>query len=319
MSEPAAPWWRHLKGDPLSFLLADDEPGVTWRALVGLLGRPADAPAVVQARLAARERGAAAVLLRRQSEFGSWGSPTAYAARWGGSAWHVMALAALGADPEDPRVERGAEALLEVLQPREGGFATTRRTAPSPCFSAQLCAALVRLGYAHHPRVREAIAWLASLSGPGWRCREERHTHDGACVVAATAVLRLVSEHVVGERGRLAALAERAGRFLLDRELYLRGQGPRGWLVFAHPCLDRADLLEALVALARLGWKPEPAILTALLAVLARQDGQGRWAQQFAAPFGEPAGQPGRWATLKALVVLSSFGEALAASRGGGG
>lgn len=319
MSGRPEPWWRHLKGDPLPFLLSDDEPGVTWRALQGLLGREADAPAVTRARLAAREKGAAAALLAGQSEFGAWGSPTAYAARWGGTAWHVMALAALGADPEDPRVERGADALLEVLYPRSGGFATTRKTPPSPCFSAQLCAALVRLGYAHHPRVREAIAWIASLPGPAWRCGEERHDHGGACSVAPVAVLRLVSEHGASERGRLAALAARAGRLLLDRELFLHGQGPRGWLAFAHPCLDRADLLEALVPLARLGWKPEPSILAGLLAVLARQDGQGRWAQQLAAPFGEPAGQPGRWVTLKALVVLSAFGEALGASRGGGG
>lgn len=317
MSERAEPWWRHLRGDPLPFLLADDEPGVAWRVLVGLLGRPPDAPAVLQARLAARTRGRAAALLGGQTEFGSWGSPTAYAARWGGTAWHVMALAALGADPEDSRVVRGAEALLEVLQPRAGGFATTRKTGPSPCFTAQLCAALVRLGFAHHARVREAVAWLGSLQGTAWRCGEERHVHDGACVVAPVAVLRLVSEHAVGERGRLAGLAARAAQFLLERELFLQGSSPRGWLTFAHPCLERADLLEALVPLARLGWKPEPAILAGLLAVLARQDGLGRWRQQVAAPFGEPAGQPGRWVTLKALVVLSAFGAALGAGGGG--
>ncbi|HPW55542.1 MAG: hypothetical protein KA072_10245 [Thermoanaerobaculaceae bacterium] len=319
MSARPEPWWRHLKGDPLPFLLSDHEPGVAWRALQGVLGQPADAPAVARARLAAREHGAAAAVLIGQSEFGTWGSPTSYAARWGGAAWRIMALAPLGADPEDPRVARGVEALLEILHPRSGGFATTRKTEPSPCFSAQLCASLVRLGYAHHPRVREAIAWVASLPGPGWRCGEARHDHGGGCVVTPVAVLRLVSEHVPSERARLAPLAARAGSVLVERELFLHGSAPRGWFSFAHPCLDRADLLEALVPLARLGWPPEPAILAGLLAVLARQDGQGRWTQQLAAPFGEPAGQPGRWVTLKALVVLSVFGAALGAARGGGG
>jgi hypothetical protein len=310
VSQPS--WWRHLKGDPLPFLLADEEPGVVWRTLQGLLSRPADAPAVCRARLAAREHGGAARLLGGQSEFGTWGSPTSYAARWGGTAWHVVGLAALGADPEDPRVGRAAEALLESLQPRSGGFATTRRTPPSPCFTAQVCAALVRLGFAHHPRVREAIAWLGTLTG-GWACGEERHHLGGVCAVTPIATLRLVSEHAPPERDRLAGLARRAGGYLLERGLFLSGPAPRGWLVFAHPCLDRTDLLEALVPLARLGWTPEPAILAALLAVLARQDSQGRWAQQATTPFGEPSGQPGRWITLKALVVLSAFGEALAA------
>lgn len=314
MSQPS--WWRHLKGDPLPFLLADEEPGVVWRTLQGLLSRPADAPAVQRARLAARVNGGAARLLQDQSEFGTWGSPTSYAARWGGTAWHVVALAALGADPEDPRVGRAAEALLESLQPRSGGFATTRRTPPSPCFTAQVCAALVRLGFSHHPRVREAIAWLGTLTG-GWACGEERHHLGGVCVVAPVAALRLVSEHASPERERLAGLARRAAAYLLEQGLFLAGPAPRGWLVLAHPCLDRTDLLEALVPLARLGWTPEPAILAALLAVLARQDSQGRWAQQTATPFGEPAGQPGRWVTLKALVVLSAFGEALGlAARG---
>ncbi|HPS77102.1 MAG TPA: hypothetical protein PLS53_03000 [Thermoanaerobaculaceae bacterium] len=313
MSEPS--WWRHLKGDPLPFLLGDDEPGVVWRTLQGVLSRPPDAPAVQRARLATRSEGAPARLLAGQSAFGTWGSPTAYAARWGGTAWQVVALAALGADPEDPRVGRAADALLEALQPHSGGFATTRRTAPSPCFTAQVCAALVRLGCAHHPRVREAIAWLGTLTG-GWPCSEERHHVGGVCVVTPVAALRLVSEHAPAERGRLAGLARLAGGYLVERGMFLEGQAPRGWMSFAHPCLDRTDLLEALVPLARLGWTPEPAILAALLAVLARQDSQGRWIQQVATPFGEPAGQAGRWVTLKALVVLSAFGEALAPSRG---
>jgi len=126
------------------------------------------------------------------------------------------------------------------------------------------------------------------------------------------AALRLVSEHAPPERERLAGLARLAGGYLLERELFLSGPAPRGWLAFAHPCLDRSDLLEVLVPLARLGWTPAPAILAGLLSVLARQDSQGRWAQQIATPFGERAGQPGRWVTLKALVVLSAFGEALA-------
>lgn len=310
MSIPG-PWWRHLKGDPLPFLLSEQEPGVTWRALQGLLARPADAEAVQRARKNARVKGVAAGLLATQSEHGSWGSPTAYSTRFGGTAWHVMALASLGADPEDPRVARGAEALLDVLQPPAGGFATTRRTAPSPCFTAQLCAAFVRLGHAVHPRIREAVAWLASAPGEGWRCGEERHELDGFCAVTPVAVLRLVAEHGPGDRGRLAGLAARAAGFLLARGLFLGRLAPRGWLAFAHPCLDRVDLLEALVPLGRLGWEPRPAVLEGLLAVLARQDSQGRWAQQVAVPFGEPARLPGRWVTLKALVVLSAFGEAL--------
>ena len=316
MSE--ATWWRHLKGDPTRFLLSDDEPGVVWRTLVVLLDRPHDSPAVVRARLGARETGAAARLLATQDPMGYWGSPGGYGARWGGTAWHVIALAALGADPEDPRVQRGARKLLESLQPHSGGFSAAHGRPPAACFTAEVSAALARLGFAHDPRVREAIAWLAERDGPGhgWTCPELRHLVGGICPLACVGTLRFVAELPPAERAPLAHVAARATRVLLDRGLWLEGIGPKGWWAFSHPNLGRTDLLDALWALARTGCPPEPAVLTALLGVLARQDAAGRWAQQQPAPFGEPPGEPSRWVTLKALVAVAAYGDSLAAHGG---
>jgi hypothetical protein len=314
-------WWRHLKGDPTRFLLSDDEPGVVWRTLVELLGRPHDSPAVTRARLAARDMGTAAFLLRQQNPLGYWGSPVAYGARWGGTAWHLFALAELGADPEDPRVARGAEVLLQELQPRSGGFSPAKGRPPAACFTAEVCAAMARFGFAHHPRVHEAVAWLVEREGGEtlWSCTELRHLVDGACPVAAVAVLRFVAELPPSERAQVSRLSKRAGRGLLDRGLWLEGTTPRGWLSLSHPNLARTDLLEALSAFARVGWKAEPPILAALLSVLARQDGAGCWAPRQAAPFGEPVGQPSRWLTLRALVATAAYGEALAGGQKGDG
>ncbi|MGD1148362.1 MAG: prenyltransferase/squalene oxidase repeat-containing protein [Thermoanaerobaculaceae bacterium] len=315
MSE--ATWWRHLKGDPTRFLLSDDEPGVIWKTLTALLGRPPDSPAVVRARLAARETGTAARLLASQDPMGYWGSPVGYGARWGGTAWHVIALAALGADPEDPRVQRGAQELLASLQPRSGGFSATRGRPPAACFTAEVSAALARLGFAHHPRVREAIAWLADREGGsgGWSCPELRHLVGGVCPLACVGALRFLGELAPADRTPLAGMAKRAARVLLDRGLWLEGDAPRGWWAFSHPNLGRSDLLDALWSLARVEWPAEPTILNALLGVLARQDSLGRWLQQQAAPFGEPAGEPSRWITLKALVTIAAYGDSLAVHR----
>jgi hypothetical protein len=314
-----ATWWRHLKGDPTRFLLAEDEPGAVWRTLVELLGRPHDSPAVVRSRLAAREIGVASGLLAQQNPLGYWGSPVAYGARWGGTSWHLMALAALGADPEDPRVDRAADVLVEQLQPRSGGFSAAKGRPPASCFTAEVCVAMARFGYAHHPRVREAVAWLAERDGGVglWSCPELRHLVGGACPVAAVALLRFAGELPPSERSQVGRLSKRAAQGLLERGLFLEGNAPRGWWTFSHPTLGRTDLLDALSALARLGWPAEPPVLAALLGVLGRQDSGGRWAPQQAAPFGEPVGQPSRWLTLKALVAVAAYGDALGVAKEG--
>ncbi len=310
MSE--AEWWVHLRGDPSTFLLDDAEPGVLWRTLVELLERPDDSPAVRRARAACRERGSAAAILARQNPLGFWGSPSGYGARWGGTAWEFLAATWLGADPEDRRMARAAEVLLGALHPPSGGFATGKGRLPSACFTAEVCGALARLGFAHHPRVREAVAWLAARPGyPGWSCPDLRHLTAGGCAVAAVAVLRLVAEHPPNERRALAELLERALAWLDGHALLLAGPAPRGWLRWAHPNLGRADLLEAVYAQARLGVPAGEWLVRATQLVRGRQDSAGRWSQGDRVFRGEPFGAPSRWVTLKALVVLARYGRTL--------
>jgi hypothetical protein len=305
----AQPWWRSLRGDPSSFLLDDREPGVVWRTLVDVLGRPPDAPASVRARLASRERGAAAALLARQDPLGYWGSPATYGSHWSGTAWHVLALAQLGADPEDPRAALGAETLLEALQPRSGGFSAARNKPPAACFTAEVCAALTRFGFGHHPRVREAVAWLTARHSElgGWSCPELRHLVSGGCPVAAVATLRLVAETPAGERRGLDPLRRRAAEWLEGRSLFLADSSPLGWWSWAQPCLSRTDLIDALAALARSGWPASAPVRAAMARVLERQSDDGRWCQKARVPFGEPFGEPSRWVTLRALVALAAY------------
>jgi hypothetical protein len=305
-------WWQLLRGDPSAFILDDGEPGLTWRVLLELLDRPPDAPAALRARLASRQTGTAAALLARQDPMGYWGSPATYGARWGGTAWHVLALAQLGADPEDPRAALGAETLLDALQPRAGGFAVVRGKPPATCFTAEVCAALTRFGFGHHPRVREAVAWLGQRSGEGsgWTCPDLRHLAGGGCPVTAVAMLRLAAETPPAERRPLDALTRRAAAWLLDAGLFVgTQQAPAGWTACAHPCLARTDLIDALAVLARLHWPITDTIRGAVAGMLSRQNADGRWLQRLRVPFGEPYGEPSRWVTAKALVALAIYGE----------
>ena len=307
-------WWRHLKGDPTRFLFDGNEPGVEWRVLVELLGRGMDSPAVERALAGARERGTAAAILARQEGVGLWGSPGAVGRRWSGSVWQFLAATWFGADPRDPRLERAATALLGVLSPATGGFAPSRDSQRSACFTAGVCAALVRCGFGRHPRVQEAVAWLAARGGEGgWSCPDLRHLVSGACPHAAVWALKTVVESNDSDRRRLAPLATAAATWLVERGLLLEGPAPPGWRRFGYPCLGQSDMLEALATLARWGYPPVASVRAALGVVLARQDEGGRWLVERATPLGEGVGTVSRWLTLEALVAVATYGEALAA------
>lgn len=281
--------------------------------MVELLGRPSDSPAVGRARATARDQGMAASILARQGSMGYWGSPGTYGARWSGGSWHLLAATWLGADPLDPRAVRGAETLVRQLEPGQGGFAVARNRPPSSCFTAELCATFFRLGFGRHPRVAEAVAWLVSRDegAEGWSCPDLRHTVAGACPVAAVSVLRLSAEMSMSERDRFGSAANRAARWLFEQQLLLKPGSPRGWLRFVHPCLARADLLDALAALARLGYPPTELVLAGTREMLRQQGEDGCWRPGLPSPFGEEVGRPSRWLTLKALVVLGAWGEYL--------
>ncbi len=307
-----ATWWRHLRGDPTRFLFDGEDPGVEWRALVELLGRGPDSPAVERARAAARESGPAAEILRQQGAMGLWGSPGGVGHRWGGSLWRFLAATWLGADPHDPRVERAASALLAVLSPSSGGFSPARDTQRSACLTAAVCAAMMRCGFGRHPRVQEAVAWLWAREGEGgWSCPDLRHLVGGECPHAAVWVLKTVVEAGDSDRRRLAPLAERATNWLESRGLLIEGPAPPGWRRFGYPCLGQSDLLEALATVARWQHQASPAVLQVLEVVLTRQDEGGHWRVERAAPLGEKVGAPSRWLTLQALVAVAACGESL--------
>ncbi len=311
-----ASWWRHLRGDPTRFLFDGSEPGVEWRALVELLGRGIDSPAVERTLAAARERGRAASILARQDGVGLWGSPGAVGRRWSGSLWQFLAAVWFGADPRDPRLNNAATELLGVLTPATGGFAVSFGRQRSACFTAGVCAALVRCGFGRHPRVQEAVAWLAAREREsGWACPDLRHLVGGACPHAAVWVLKTVVECNESDRRRLAPLATRAAAWLVERELLREGPAPPGWRRFGYPCLGRSDMLEALSTLARWGYPAAEPVCKALAVVLARQDEGGRWRAERAAPLGESPATASRWLTLEALVALAAYGDAVSVQR----
>ncbi len=86
----------------LEWLLEQDEenPGVRYFALRDLQGQPVDAPEVIDARQSLMGKGPVPAILAAQDAAGYWEKPgTGYYPKYRGTAWSIIYLAQLGADP----------------------------------------------------------------------------------------------------------------------------------------------------------------------------------------------------------------------------
>ncbi len=296
-----AAWWQALRWDPMPRLLDPARPNLLWRALVDVVGRPRQSPAVVRARGGANAQAPVADLLAGLRPDGEWDAGGSQWRHYSGSVWRLVAAVQLGADPADPRLAAAAPAVLTVE--RDGSLAPEREALP--CATTRALAALAALGLGGDLRFSEALAWLGSIEEArdgGWPCA--RHGGAHGCAVTAVALLEAsaITDEVAG-RG----LAKRAAESLLAS-----GVGrlsPRlGW-----PNLLRTDLAEGLAALARAGVGYDSRLDEGLGRLQQLQDAKASWRVSVSAPRSLPfdgAVDADGWATLHAVTAIARFAEA---------
>lgn len=289
--------WQALRWDPLGWLLDDAAPGVQWRTLVELFGRPEESPAVRRSLGAVNAAEPVASLLADLHPDGGWATAVPPWKRFSGPWWRLLAAVEWGADPTDPRLGAGAERMLDEVV-GDGGIVLATAEGPSVPVTARVVQSMARLGRWSHLRVREAVAWLdeAAPVGPcgGWS------VHSGESLVVPVAILTAVAESGENrpqlQRRAVESIARSIGVDPSDR--------------LGVPLLDRTDLAETLWALARAGetyggWMREP-----LLRLQRLQDEAGRWSRTLPFPAGLPVGErpavgvASRGVTLRAVVAL---------------
>lgn len=329
---------RALNADPLPWLLEEDDPAVRHMALRLLLDEPEDAPVVRRARAKAMRAPPIATILETQHPDGWWVKPGAgYGPKYTGTVWSVIFLDQLGAAGTDPRIRRAAEYVLSNTQASSGGFGASgsvSRRPPPPssvyhCLTGNLLRALVGFGWLDDPRVRRSIDWQAraitgegfdgyhrsGTSGPGFACA----VNEGLpCSWGGTKALCALARIPPRRRAPHVRRAIVAGAgFLLSVDpataRYPMGWGNtepnRSWFRFGFPSGYVADVLQDLEALAELGYARDPRLSNAVDLVLSKQDGFGRWRNEYA--YGgktwidiEPQGRPSKWVTLRACAFL---------------
>ncbi len=279
--------WRHrLRGDPTNWLLdPDDNPSVYFWFLRDIVGRPEDAPALLEARERILYSAPVQALFATQSESGFWEDPASLdEPRYRATLWQLARLAELGAPRRSRRARAACEFALQNHLASTGAFQLR-----DPALAGLLIRALLYFGYADDARLSRAL--------------------DGLCADAARGnlfALWALAELPPARRDapRVDAVT-RGAAILLDA--LARGE----WATFgAFPPFDARDAVLALRVLAMLGRARDPRARPAIEELWRRQEEGARWRLEKSydgslTALREDVSAPSKWATLDALRIVT--------------
>ncbi|MDZ7739065.1 MAG: hypothetical protein U5K32_08385 [Bacteroidales bacterium] len=329
-------WFWNWTAEPIEWLLETDQenPAVRYFALRDLLELPESHDRVRRARSAIMREGPVPVILEAQEPDGYWVKPgSGYSPKYRSTVWSVLLLAELGADPEEARVRRACEYLLDHARAPNGAFSVYQKPVASGalhCLNGNLVFALQRLGFGEDPRVGEVRDWLArsivgeefldyygsGVCAPGFACGVNEKQ---PCAWGANKALRALLETPEQAKTPLVERAlERGAQFLLSRDPAVADypyteRVSSTWFKLGFPLTYWSDVLETVSNLVRLGYGQHPRVAPGLDWVRERRDDHGRWRLENSLRGKmwvdiERQGQPSKWITLRALKVLKAAG-----------
>jgi hypothetical protein len=323
--------------DTMDWLLEIDplNPGVRLLALTQLLDRAPDDPEVLASQRAVMDSGPVPAILTAQDPAGHWVQAGAgYYPKYRGTVWSMIYLAQLGADPADPRIRAGGEAILTDAIASTGVF--TYKGTPAgniTCLAGNLGAALLDLGFGGDERLMHALELTARFvtgegiassddrgaalhyfksgaCGPGYRCSANDKL---PCAWGAVKVLRALTR--VPTKARTAAMQsalEATVGFLFSVDPATAGYAAgysdrpsRSWFRFGFPVFYVTDVLQIAEALTEAGYGGDPRLAATYDLIRSKRDPIGRWKLEYAyrgktwADI-EERGKPSKWVTLRA-------------------
>lgn len=331
----AKPAWRQLlRTDPLSPLLAWDDPALSYFVRQDLLGE-SGAPVQMLWQLPEPVR-----LKKRQQADGSWRFPSRSHDSGVGTNYDLLEtyrqlrvlVEMYGFDRSHPMLERAAKYVF-FCQTEDGDIRGILGNQTMPYYHGAFLELLIKAGYADDRRVERGLAWLLSVrqDDGGWVVpaqleaarqktpefwqgptrlpdRSRPHAH-----LATGMALRAFAAHPA-YRQRTDVLA--AGRCLKARlfqaDKYNDRQAPSFWLKFQFP-FWWTSLLTVLDTLGWLGFeRDDEHIAIGLDWLLNHQSPDGLWPTGY--DFGSAAESHRHWVALAICRVLRRFFDAVSAN-----
>ena len=305
------------------WLLEENQPPIRYLALTQLLAKDDNDPEVVAAKQMIPREGWAAEILAKQQKGGWWVSDERlYGPKYLSTNWMLLILSDLGLTKQEPRIAKACELWMERFAKPDGGFGMDGTSRGHLCIVGNTARALVKFGYADHPKVQSAFEWLATNAAKlgGWSCYESGRNLDsweGMSAFAAYPKQKWTKS--------MKRVVELAAEFYLERELYKQGEHYEPWYRFHYPIHYYYDLLVGLDFMTALGYGEDPRMRYALLHLAKKKRSDGRWnldavhpdveggmaewyqknPKKVPTPFAlEKVGEPSKMITLRALLVL---------------
>jgi hypothetical protein len=316
IQERAASKFRTM--DPIEWLL-DSDPAIRWQTMRDLTSASQAAVAAERSRIP--HEGVGAEILGCQEPDGSWHK--ADGPVWLPTLFTFLFLRSTGVAPTEPAVE-SAVARLEAglrwdnqtgcweLRGTESGASPFFAGEVEPCINGGALALGAYFGRPTESLARRLLG--EQLDDGGWNCEAPKSArssfHTTICVLEGL----LEYERAVGPEPKIATARRRGEQYLLERGLFRRRSSGEvihpAFLELAFPPRYHYDVLRALDYFRATGVRPDPRVSQAVHLIESRQQKDGRWLldraydEALAFPFGESAGGPSRWNTLRALRVL---------------
>jgi hypothetical protein len=230
----------------------------------------------------------------------------------------LLVLADLGLTRTDPRIRKAGDLWIRRFAKPDGGFSEGGRSGHL-CIVGNTARALVRFGYADHPKVKGAFEWLEAHrdKNGGWSCFGSGRNLDSWEGMSAFAVYPR-AKWTAG----MTRAVEMAAEFYLQRELHVQGPHYEPWYRFHYPVHYYYDLLVGLDFMTALGFTDDPRLRHAVAHLKKKRRADGRWNLDAVHPdlegniakwyakhpptsFAlETVGRPSKMITLRAMRVL---------------
>jgi hypothetical protein len=303
-------WHRFLKGNPIDWLLEEENPSVRYFTLVDILGEPEDSAEVGRVRKAIAEWELVKQALALQAPEGYWGDSIDKPYGAGRTSGYFTLLADVGLE-RNQSIDKAAEYLFERSQStKDGGFSIEAKQKSAYCMTGYLTRSLLCFGFLNDARVDRAVDNLVRTAGEPalLNCIQNQRN---PCQWGMVKMLSAFAEMPEAERPpRVRAAIGNLADQLLDYPFDFQGREKR-WLSFGFPYQHQSDLLEMLMVLAKLAYGKDSRFRAYAEIVLPMQDEKGRWVKRAGSRIVDVGrnGQPNKWITLNALRVLKAIWE----------